>query len=206
MLQLKNNKQIKLTAILANIDGVIGIENAVTKEQKLAWKHCKGDMKFFRETTEFSVVIMGNNTLKSMGGNPLKNRINIVLTNDINLIESSKHIEITFEDEPQIKYVNKELLIDVLTEIYSYDTIVETVECFIIGGKQIYDLFYTQIDTWIKSDIPLNYMLELGENERYIDMHETFDEILKSYDLTTKLERYNKDKNEWYLFSYYERL
>jgi dihydrofolate reductase len=38
------------------------------------------DMKFFRETTNGKVVVMGSNTLKSFpGGNPLKNRVNIVL-------------------------------------------------------------------------------------------------------------------------------
>ena len=39
------------------------------------------DMKFFRETTKESVVIMGRNTLESFPGKkPLKNRVNIVLT------------------------------------------------------------------------------------------------------------------------------
>ncbi len=39
------------------------------------------DMKFFRETTKGSVVVMGRKTLESFpGGNPLKNRVNIVLT------------------------------------------------------------------------------------------------------------------------------
>ena len=41
------------------------------------------DMKFFRETTTGTVVVMGSNTLKSFpGGNPLKNRTNIVLYPD----------------------------------------------------------------------------------------------------------------------------
>ncbi|MCR5761324.1 MAG: dihydrofolate reductase [Sphaerochaetaceae bacterium] len=40
----------------------------------------KKDMKFFRETTNGKVVVMGSNTLLSFpGGKPLKNRINIVL-------------------------------------------------------------------------------------------------------------------------------
>lgn len=39
------------------------------------------DMKFFRETTKDSVVIMGRKTLESFPGKkPLKNRVNIVLT------------------------------------------------------------------------------------------------------------------------------
>ena len=43
--------------------------------------HLPGDMKYFRETTQGKVVVMGRKTLESFpGGKPLKNRINIVLT------------------------------------------------------------------------------------------------------------------------------
>lgn len=42
--------------------------------------HLKEDMKFFKETTLHSIVVMGENTMKSLpGGKPLKDRINIVL-------------------------------------------------------------------------------------------------------------------------------
>ena len=47
------------------------------------------DMKFFRETTKDSVVIMGRKTLESFPGQkPLKNRVNIVLTNNSSLSSS----------------------------------------------------------------------------------------------------------------------
>ena len=43
--------------------------------------HLPGDMKYFRETTQGKVVVMGRKTLESFpGGRPLKNRTNIVLT------------------------------------------------------------------------------------------------------------------------------
>ena len=43
--------------------------------------HLPGDMKYFRETTQGKVVVMGRKTLESFpGGKPLKNRTNIVLT------------------------------------------------------------------------------------------------------------------------------
>lgn len=42
--------------------------------------HLKEDMKFFKETTTYSIIVMGENTMKSLpGGKPLKDRINIVL-------------------------------------------------------------------------------------------------------------------------------
>ncbi len=41
------------------------------------------DMKFFRNTTEGNVVVMGRKTLESLpGGKPLKNRTNIVLSHN----------------------------------------------------------------------------------------------------------------------------
>ncbi|GAA6491650.1 MAG TPA: dihydrofolate reductase [Candidatus Bariatricus faecipullorum] len=41
------------------------------------------DMRFFRETTQGNVVIMGRKTLESFPqGQPLKNRVNIVITRD----------------------------------------------------------------------------------------------------------------------------
>lgn len=45
--------------------------------------HLKEDMKFFKETTLYSIVVMGKNTMKSLpGGKPLKDRINLVLCSE----------------------------------------------------------------------------------------------------------------------------
>ena len=60
---------------------------AVSNEWGIGFKNkllfsIPADMKFFRETTKDSVVIMGRKTLESFPGKkPLKNRVNIVLTN-----------------------------------------------------------------------------------------------------------------------------
>ncbi len=52
----------------------------IGKDNRLMFSLPK-DMRFFRETTEGKVVVMGRNTLRSFpGGKPLKNRINIVLS------------------------------------------------------------------------------------------------------------------------------
>ena len=43
--------------------------------------HLQGDMKFFRETTNGGIIIIGRKTLESFpGGKPLPNRTNIVIT------------------------------------------------------------------------------------------------------------------------------
>ena len=44
--------------------------------------HNKQDMKFFKERTSNSVVIMGKNTFDSLGAWPLPNRINVVLSEE----------------------------------------------------------------------------------------------------------------------------
>ena len=78
------------------------------------------DMKFFRETTKDSVVIMGRNTLDSFPGKkPLKNRVNIVLT---------KNPEYTAEGALICHSVQ-----DAIEESKKYDK-----EVFVIGGESIY--------------------------------------------------------------------
>ena len=43
--------------------------------------HLPGDMKYFRNTTQDKIIIVGRKTLESFpGGRPLPNRINIVIT------------------------------------------------------------------------------------------------------------------------------
>ena len=44
--------------------------------------HMKEDMKFFREQTSNSIVVMGYNTWLSLNEKELPNRKNIVLTNE----------------------------------------------------------------------------------------------------------------------------
>ena len=79
------------------------------------------DMKFFRETTQDSVVIMGRKTLESFpGGRPLKNRVNIVLTRDSGY---EKDGVIICRDTNEIPGILKD---------YPGKNV------FVIGGEQIY--------------------------------------------------------------------
>ena len=53
---------------------------AIGKNNRLMWS-IPADLKFFRDTTKGSVVIMGRKTLESLPqGQPLTGRVNIVLT------------------------------------------------------------------------------------------------------------------------------
>lgn len=87
------------------------------------------DMKFFRETTKESVVIMGRNTLESFPGKkPLKNRVNIVLTKNPDYIaEGAVICHSTNEAIEESKKYDKEV--------------------FVIGGESIYREFLPFCDT-----------------------------------------------------------
>ena len=89
----------------------------------------KQDMKFFRETTQNHIVVMGRKTLDSFpGGKPLKNRVNIVLTK------------------------NTDFKRDGVIVCHSTDEVLEELEkcnddVFVIGGEQIYKEFLPYCDT-----------------------------------------------------------
>lgn len=82
------------------------------------------DMKFFRETTNGHVVVMGRKTLESFpNGLPLKNRTNIVLTNNPDYRVKGAVICHTVDE--------------VLEELKKYDE----KEIYIIGGDSVYRQF-----------------------------------------------------------------
>lgn len=87
------------------------------------------DMKFFRETTKDSVVIMGKKTLESFPGKkPLKNRVNIVLTSHADYEAEGAVICHCVKDA--IEYSKK----------YAK-------EVFVIGGESVYREFLPFCDT-----------------------------------------------------------
>ncbi len=94
----------------------------IGKKNKLLFS-VPADMKFFRETTKDSVVIMGRKTLESFPGKkPLKNRVNIVLTS---------HSDYTVEDTLICHTVN-----DAIRLANKYNK-----NIFVIGGESVYREF-----------------------------------------------------------------
>ena len=88
------------------------------------------DMKFFRETTQDSVIIMGRKTLLSFpNGKPLKNRINIFITKDKNFEESGAVICHSIEEAVDIaeNYKDKKV--------------------FVVGGGTVYRQMLKYCDT-----------------------------------------------------------
>lgn len=92
------------------------------------------DMKFFRETTKDSVVVMGRKTLFSFKNKePLKNRINIVFTNNKKLKDEYKNFDNIFFVQNQ----------DELNEILKK---YKEKKVFVIGGASIYEKFIDRCD------------------------------------------------------------
>ena len=93
------------------------------------------DMKFFRENTKDSVVIMGRKTLFSFKDKkPLKNRINIVFTRNDKLKDEYKDCENIF-------FVKNEVELEKLLENYKDKKV------FLIGGASIYKDLIDKCDT-----------------------------------------------------------
>lgn len=135
---------------------------AIGKDNKLLF-HIPEDINFFKKMTTNNVVIMGNNTFKSMNENPLSDRTNIVITrkakNGILRNSGSTIIKAT-PDNVNI------LLMSILT---STDK-----DIFIIGGQKIYeiyadmcnDIYLTHVETTVDGAdafFPKNVIL----NNRY---------------------------------------
>lgn len=116
----------------------------IGKEGKLLFR-IPADMKFFRETTNGSAVIMGRKTLDSFPNSaPLKNRVNIVLTRDENF----------FREEAIICHTPEEIL----DEAKKYSNI------FIIGGAEIYKIFLSECSeayiTKVEADAPADKFID----------------------------------------------
>ncbi len=139
------------------------LHNGISKNGAIPWKS-KTDLNFFYNTTKGNVVIMGKNTFLSLPENcqPLKNRLNIVLTSNP---------EVYSNDE---KYKYKDGLIFTNNQ-YMYQEIVQNKEKYlsalnflnpdfkiiIIGGKQIYDMYFPLCEKVWVTRIKNNYQCDL---------------------------------------------
>lgn len=72
-------------------NGGIGINNT------LPWPSIKEDMKWFKECTTNSTVVMGRKTFESLGSKPLSNRHNIVITSEPDKYVAKDNLELNLE-------------------------------------------------------------------------------------------------------------
>lgn len=110
----------------ASIVVVIDQNNAIGKDNDLLC-HLPNDLKHFKAITLHNTIIMGRRTLEAMpGGKALPKRTNIVLT-------SNKELE----------YENC-IMLHSLPEVWEYCK--DEIEIFFIGGGQIYNAVFNDID------------------------------------------------------------
>jgi dihydrofolate reductase len=134
--------------------------NAIGKNNQLLW-HLPNDLKFFKNTTWGSVVIMGRKTFESVN-KPLPGRINIVITKQPNWNAENVTTAASLEDA---------LLKATETNCK---------EIYIIGGGEIYKqslsiadkVYLTRVHTQIDGD---TFFPVLNENQWIMISDEKFE-------------------------------
>ena len=110
---------------MINIIAAIGKNNELGKDNSLIWNIPK-DLKFFREKTKNSIIVMGRNTFNSLP-KILPGRKHIILSSTNNFNK---------EINDDVTVINsKEDLINLCKKIS------ENNEVFIIGGASLYSMF-----------------------------------------------------------------
>ncbi|MFK4342502.1 MULTISPECIES: dihydrofolate reductase [unclassified Paenibacillus] len=110
-------------------NGVIGRDNS------LPWRLPR-DMAFFKEQTIGKTVLMGRKTWESFGGKSLPKRRNVILTRDQSYL--AEGAEVIHSLEAGLQLAAQE-------------------ELMIIGGAEIYSLFWTHADRLIVTRIDENF-------------------------------------------------
>jgi len=120
-----------------SIIGIVAISQnyAIGRGGKLPW-HYSADLKFFKQTTTGSSVVMGFNTWRSIG-KPLPNRLIIVLSRSENI-----------EPQPNVILMRSSEEVVALSKYLNCDV-------FIIGGAKTYENFAGLIEKWIVTEVPL---------------------------------------------------
>lgn len=117
------------------IIAAIGKNNELGAGNALMW-HLPGDMKFFRETTRSSTVIMGRLTFESIG-RPLPKRRNIVITRNADYRPEGAEIYPSLEEALRAAEGDERV--------------------FIIGGAMVYREALQYADTLILTEIDAEY-------------------------------------------------
>lgn len=118
------------------ITGIVAIARnfAIGKDGKLPW-HYSADLKFFKETTVGSAMVMGFHTWESIG-KPLPNRLSIVLSRSANL-----------ENRAGVLLLRSKAEVLALSQYLKGNL-------FIIGGAKTFAEFSDVIEKWIVTEIP----------------------------------------------------
>ena len=111
----------------------------IGKGNDLPW-HYTADLKLFKKRTLNGTVIMGRNTWDSLPRKPLPNRDNVILTRHPSILDD------TFSRMDRVHRVDEPNLSRLLAGCPS--------PCFVIGGRQIYELLQDRIEEWFVTLVP----------------------------------------------------
>lgn len=149
------------------LNGGIGYQN------KLPWGTLKEDLsRFYKLTTTkppelINVVIMGRKTWDSLPHKPLKNRLNVVLSK--NGIKSyPENVKVFNSKTALLKY-----LLEINKGIH---------KIFVIGGQEIYNMFYKTVTKIHLTMIKDFYKCDKFINLKYINEH---------FNITQKIDKPN---------------
>ena len=128
--------------MLSGIVAMTRHSQVMGKDNQLPWS-IPGDLKFFRSTTLGHRIIMGRKTFESIGSRPLPKRENWIL--------SSQHCSDNLSQGSDVRYFKTK---DEILKAISLDS--SGKKNFIIGGAQIFHVFWKEIGeffvTWIDHD------------------------------------------------------
>lgn len=107
--------------MIVSVIAAMAQNKVIGKDGKMPW-NIPAEMKYFKETTTGSAVIMGRKTFDSIG-KPLSNRMNIVITRDKEWDRPGVHVVRSIEDALFVAATH------------------ESGKVFVIGGSSIYKQF-----------------------------------------------------------------
>ena len=139
------------------IEAIVAVDskNGIAKDGKIPWKS-KTDMKFFKEKTTGSIIIMGSTTLASLpNAMPLPNRINIVVTRT----PAKFTCYPKYSQLDNIFFLDEATLFEFLENKFLINS--EYKKVFVIGGQQIYNLLMPFCSAIWLTKIKMDYNCDL---------------------------------------------
>ena len=138
------------------IYGIVGVakNGIIGNNGSIPWKYPE-DMKFFKERTINSVIVMGRKTYDSLG-KPLPKRLNLVLTNN------------SIINHEVLKIKDRSVVLNYANHI----------DIYIIGGNSVWDMFMGDIETWLITRIPEEPQGDtLFDEKKYLKRFEMAEDI-----------------------------